>query len=70
MNATDVGWMPFVVSWIANREYETERNMLTKLFQQYPPVLFEWMRKNCANSCAMRRSLCDSTASRCGICST
>ena len=47
MNATDVGWMPFVVSWIANREYETERNMLTKLFQQYPPVLFEWMRKNC-----------------------
>ncbi len=47
MNSTDVGWMPFVVSWIANREYETEKAMMLKLFQTYPPVLFEWMRKNC-----------------------
>jgi dynein heavy chain len=47
MNATDVGWMPFVVSWIANREYETEKTMMLKLFQSYPSPLFEWMRKNC-----------------------
>ena len=47
MNSTDVGWMPFVTSWIANREYDTEKTMLLKLFQTYPGVLFEWMRKNC-----------------------
>ena len=47
MNATDVGWMPFVVSWIANREYEAEKTKMTKLFQTYPGPLFAWMRKNC-----------------------
>ena len=35
MNDTDVGWSPFVASWIANREYETERGMLQKLFDLY-----------------------------------
>jgi dynein heavy chain len=47
MNATDVGWMPVVLTWIANREYETEKTMLLRLFQQYPAMLFAWMRKNC-----------------------
>ena len=46
MNSTDVGWMPFVVSWIANREYEAEKTKMLKLFQTYPGPLFEWMRKN------------------------
>eukprot|EP00961_Rhodomonas_salina_P210442 2841340-Rhodomonas_salina.1 len=47
MNDTDVGWAPFVASWIANREYDTERGMLQKLFEQYPAKVFDWMRKNC-----------------------
>ncbi|KAJ1491170.1 P-loop containing dynein motor region D3-domain-containing protein, partial [Baffinella frigidus] len=46
MNDTDVGWAPFVASWIANREYETERGMLQKLFEAYVGKTFEWMRKN------------------------
>ena len=48
MNETDVGWAPFVASWIANREYETERGMLQKLFEGYVPKTFDWMRKNCS----------------------
>ena len=48
MNDTDVGWNPFVASWIANREYETERTMLQKLFDTYVAKCFEWMRKNCS----------------------
>ena len=48
MNDTDVGWGPFVTSWIANREYDVEKNMLKKLFETYVGPTFEWMRKNCS----------------------
>jgi len=48
MNDTDVGWAPFVTSWISNREYDVEKGMLRKLFEQYVGTTFEWMRKNCA----------------------
>jgi dynein heavy chain len=47
MNDTDVGWQPFVASWIANREYEVEKGMLQKLFEAYCSRTFDWMRKNC-----------------------
>ena len=47
MNDTDVGWKPYVVSWIANREYDSEKQMLKKLFDHYVGTVFEWMRKNC-----------------------
>ena len=48
MNDTDVGWAPFVTSWISNREYDVEKGMLRKLFELYVGPTFEWMRKNCA----------------------
>ena len=47
MNDTDVGWKPYVVSWIDEREYDVEKQMLRKLFEIYVAKVFEWMRKNC-----------------------
>jgi len=32
VNDTDIGWRPFVASWIQNREIESEKQQLTRLF--------------------------------------
>jgi len=46
VNDTDIGWRPFVASWIQNREIESEKQQLTKLFDVYVPKTMDWMRKN------------------------
>jgi dynein heavy chain len=48
MNSNDVGWHPFVASWIQNREIDTERTQLTSLFSKYVPKVFEFMERNVA----------------------
>lgn len=47
MNGTDVGWKPYVDSWIQNREIEGERIQMTSLFAKYIPKVFDFMEKNC-----------------------
>ena len=40
LNPTDLGWGPFVASWIEKRQHTTERANLTILFDKYvPPCL-------------------------------
>jgi len=46
VNDTDIGWRPFVASWIQNREIESEKQQLTRLFEIYVPKTMDWMRKN------------------------
>ena len=43
---TDIGWRPFVASWIQNREIESEKQQLIKMFDIYLPKTMDWMRKN------------------------
>ena len=44
INPTDVGWNPYVQSWIDTREVQSERANLTILFDKYAPVLLETLR--------------------------
>ena len=46
MNSEDVGWRPYVNSWIQNREIENERLQLTSLFGKYLPKVFECIVRN------------------------
>mmetsp|Transcript_13737 Transcript_13737/g.31794 ORF Transcript_13737/g.31794 Transcript_13737/m.31794 type:complete len:4493 (-) Transcript_13737:49-13527(-) len=46
MNDTDVGWTPFVSSWIERRELESERSQLTKLFEAYILKSLDFIKKN------------------------
>ena len=46
MNDEDVGWKPYVKSWIQNREIESERLHLTALFGKYIPKVFDFLWKN------------------------
>jgi dynein heavy chain len=45
INESDVGWRPFMESWIAAREDEQERNFLPGLFDKYIEPTVEFMRK-------------------------
>lgn len=40
----DLGWMPYVTSWINTREAQTEQANLTVLFDKYVPSCLEVMR--------------------------
>jgi ubiquitin len=46
VNDTDIGWRPFVASWIQNREIESEKQQFMKLFEICLPKSMDWMRKN------------------------
>jgi dynein heavy chain len=46
MNSEDVGWKPYVNSWIQNREIEYERLQLTSLFIKYISKVFDFLSKN------------------------
>ena len=38
INPADLGWNPYVTSWIETRTEQTEKNILTVLFDKYIPV--------------------------------
>ncbi|XP_061771898.1 dynein axonemal heavy chain 11 [Nerophis ophidion] len=44
INLQDLGWNPYVASWIDKRERQTERAHLTILFEKYVPRCLEKMR--------------------------
>uniref|UniRef100_A0A672ZPD5 Dynein, axonemal, heavy chain 11 n=1 Tax=Sphaeramia orbicularis TaxID=375764 RepID=A0A672ZPD5_9TELE len=44
VNQQDLGWNPYVASWIDQRERQTERAHLTILFEKYVPRCLEQMR--------------------------
>ncbi|XP_049439851.1 dynein axonemal heavy chain 11 [Epinephelus fuscoguttatus] len=44
VNQLDLGWNPYVTSWIDQRERQTERAHLTILFEKYVPRCLEQMR--------------------------
>jgi dynein heavy chain len=45
INETDIGWRPFMETWVARREDETERTYLPGLFDKYIEACQEMMRK-------------------------
>jgi dynein heavy chain len=46
LNDTDVGWAPYIASWIQQREIEAEKQMLTKLFEDYGEKTFHHVNRN------------------------
>ncbi|XP_026040676.1 dynein heavy chain 11, axonemal isoform X2 [Astatotilapia calliptera] len=44
VNQQDLGWNPYVASWIDQRERQTERTHLTILFEKYVPRCLEQMK--------------------------
>uniref|UniRef100_A0A665V5K8 Dynein, axonemal, heavy chain 11 n=1 Tax=Echeneis naucrates TaxID=173247 RepID=A0A665V5K8_ECHNA len=44
INQQDLGWNPYVASWIDQREWQTERAHLTILFEKYVPRCLEKIR--------------------------
>lgn len=44
INATDVGWNPFVTSWIDKREAQAEKANLIILFEKYVPTCLDTLR--------------------------
>jgi len=46
INETDVGWGPFVISWIDTREGDSLRNNLTVLFDKYVIPTLSFIKKN------------------------
>ncbi|XP_041843992.1 dynein heavy chain 11, axonemal [Melanotaenia boesemani] len=44
VNQQDLGWNPYVASWIDQRERQTERAHLTILFERYVPRCLEQMK--------------------------
>lgn len=45
INETDIGWRPFMESWVAKREEEIERTYLPGLFDKYVDTTYDLMRK-------------------------
>ena len=45
INATDIGYKPYIESWIQRRPEGAERERWPTLFQRYVDVIFEQMRK-------------------------
>jgi dynein heavy chain, axonemal len=44
INASDLGWNPYVASWIDKREVQSERANLTILFDKYVPMCLDALR--------------------------
>ena len=53
MNSTDVGWLPYIKSWIQKRDIEGEKLQLTKLFDEYAERCVEWIGKNVKTICPL-----------------
>ena len=45
VNEDDIGWMPFVVTWLDKREDDNERSTLLKLVEKYVPPTLEAVKK-------------------------
>ena len=45
INETDIGWRPFVETWVHNRGSASEKNFLPGLFDRYVDTLVEMTRK-------------------------
>ena len=45
INPGDLGWNPFVTSWIETREHQSEKNTLTILFDKYIPFCSDMIDK-------------------------
>ena len=45
INETDIGWRPFMETWVQGRESVTEKNFLPALFDRYIDTLVEMTRK-------------------------
>lgn len=41
INPTDLGWNPYVASWIDTRNYVAEKATLSVLFEKYVPICLE-----------------------------
>ncbi|XP_039198067.1 dynein heavy chain 11, axonemal isoform X1 [Crotalus tigris] len=46
VNPQDLGWNPYVASWIESRRYQSEKANLTILFDKYVPPCLDQLRKN------------------------
>ncbi|XP_072903303.1 LOW QUALITY PROTEIN: dynein axonemal heavy chain 11 [Hemitrygon akajei] len=46
VNPQDLGWSPYVTSWIDTHEAQSERANLTILFEKYVPICLEQVRGN------------------------
>jgi dynein heavy chain len=46
LNDTDVGWAPYIATWIQLREIENVKQMLTKLFEAYGEKTFHHISRN------------------------
>ena len=46
LNDTDVGWAPYIASWIQQREMDSERQLLTKMFEDYGEKTFHHVHRN------------------------
>lgn len=57
INEADVGWRPFMETWVSRREDENERNFLPSLFDKYIEPVQEFMRKG-FKRCTPIRILC------------
>jgi len=44
INPTDLGWNPYVASWIETRDNTTEKAILAVLFEKYVPVCVEALK--------------------------
>jgi dynein heavy chain len=44
INPTDLGWNPYVSSWIDTRDSDTEKAVLVVLFDKYVPVCIEALK--------------------------
>lgn len=44
INPTDLGWHPYVASWIKTRNNETEKAALLVLFEKYVPVCLDALK--------------------------
>ena len=45
INETDIGWRPFMETWVHNRNSATEKNFLPSLFDRYIDTLVEMTRR-------------------------
>ena len=43
----DLGWKPYVTSWLANRKDESIREALRSLFDKYISKMLEFRQKSC-----------------------
>ena len=45
LNGDDIGWKPYVQSWVGNREIDSEKALLTAFFDKYCQSVFTYLEK-------------------------